>query len=65
MALPTELSKIRAGLLAKTARKANEENLLRELRALDQRLLQESVRGVEADVQKMTAPDASCPCCGR
>lgn len=65
MALPTELQKIKRGLELKTSRRANEENLLRELRALDERLLNENVRSVEANVQKMTSPDSACPCCGR
>lgn len=65
MALPRELQKIKAKLESKAQRKPNEENLLRELSALDRQLLNEGVRSVEAGVQKMTSPDSACPCCGR
>jgi hypothetical protein len=65
MALPTQLQIIRARLSAKTYRNPNEINLLRELNAIDELVLMESVRKIESNLQRMTAPDAGCPCCGR
>jgi hypothetical protein len=65
MALPTQLQIIRAKLSAKTNRSLNETNLLRELNAINDLVLLESVRKIESNEQRMTAPDAFCPCCGR
>jgi hypothetical protein len=65
MALTTELKKIHSNLILKVGRTVPEENLLRELNALNANLLNESARSIEANVQKMTGSGSGCACCGR
>lgn len=65
MALPTELTKIRANLRSKIGKTVNEQNLLAELDALDQRTLTETASGINVSVTKSAGSGANCPCCGR
>lgn len=65
MALPSELSRIRARIRSKAAPTIAERNLLAELDGLDNVLRSVEVANLEVRVTKTTGGGESCPCCGR